>query len=76
MENEEEQKMIESLNRTTKFLNEQGKEYEIKYWDSLEGLDIILTDFNLVFVINQSGYLTFEDKKENELKVNKLEKKE
>ena len=60
--------MNEKLNKITEFLNYFEKEYSIKAWESCQGWDIIIeeydsdidTNYKQVISLNENGYLTFE----------------
>jgi hypothetical protein len=67
-ENEEYKK---SLNKITEFLNYFDKGYEVKKWDSGEGIDIIIPcledlgdykfkEYKQIISLTNGGYLTFE----------------
>lgn len=72
--------MKKTLNKFVKLLNECEKEYEVRYWDSGEGLDIVLphyaddwtknklkVDYHIIISINDAGYVSFDyEEKENE----------
>lgn len=71
----EEQKYKEMLNKITEFLNFFEKDYEIKSWDSGEGVDIIIKcientegykfkEYNQTLSLTHGGYLTFEKMEE------------
>lgn len=63
----------ENINIIVKMLNHFEKEYEVKYWDSGGGVDIIIKNMqpiddmftiehkgNFIISINNSNYLDFE----------------
>jgi hypothetical protein len=65
----------EKLNIIIKFLNEFEKEYSIKYWNSGEGVDIIVKQYVtdtkdkfLTISLNDGEYLTFEGFEDEETK--------
>lgn len=68
IEDNQESKLKSNLNLITNFLNEFGKEYEIITWDSGEGVDIKVKEYDTetdktyyqIISINESEYMKFE----------------
>ncbi len=72
IEEENIDKMKKLLSEITTFLNKVEKEYEVKYWGSGGGVDIIIKEleydeyhqtfikYNQTISINNNGYVQFE----------------
>jgi len=68
----EQERREKTLNKITSFLNSFKKEYEVKIWESGEGVDIIVKEHDSdndktyfqTISLYDSGFLTFEKQEE------------
>ena len=68
----EQERKQKTLNKITSFLNSFEKEYEVRVWDSGEGIDIIVKEYDSdndktyfqTISLYDHGFLRFEKQKE------------
>jgi hypothetical protein len=72
-ENNDYKERLENVKKITNLLIDFGKEFSIKYWESGEGVDIIINEvdddgylkYPQVISLNDNGYLKFEKQEQD-----------